>query len=420
MELVPDPVDDPVVADPVAQALAGLRAAVDRVLALDVASLSGDALDRLVVGLRRERSRLMVADARAIHRWESSGVWRAGKALNAGVALGNRTRGSHRVASADLGRARTLERMPHTRQAVLDGRLSFEHAMLFCRAATAERFALFQRDEQVLVEQCARLRLFDDARRVVRYWADRADDELGRARSGPEPSTLYMSRLADSGVATLDGTLAVVDAEIVGNELNRLVREVRLEDRAKGVERSPAQRRAVALVRMATRSAGAQGVTPRPLFQLIAGDDTARRLCELASGVVVTPGDVAPYIDAAVMETFLFDGPATVVAVSARRTFVGQLRRAIQVRDRRCQHQSGCPVPAVAADIDHIVPAAQGGRTSQFNGRALCATQNRHHHLRDHPAPQPERTITVLDQLRCRLRWNYLANPPPDDAVQQV
>ena len=121
--------------------------------------------------------------------------------------------------------------MPHTRQAVLDGRLSFEHVDLFCRAATAERFALFLRDEQVLVDRCARLRLFQDARRVVRYWADRADDELNRALSGPEPSTLYMSRLADSGQVRLDGSLAAIDGEIVSNELDRLVREMRLEDR---------------------------------------------------------------------------------------------------------------------------------------------------------------------------------------------
>ena len=125
------------VADPVAQALAEVRAAVDRVLALDVGSLSGDELDRLVVGLRRERSRSMVAEAHVIHTWEASGVWREGRALNAGVALGNRTRGCHLVASAELGRARKLENMPHTRQAVLDGRLSFEHVDLFCRAATA-------------------------------------------------------------------------------------------------------------------------------------------------------------------------------------------------------------------------------------------------------------------------------------------
>lgn len=398
--------------DPVAQLLAELRRAVDQVLALDVDSLVGDELQQLVIGLRRERSRLAVADAHVIHTWEVSGAWRARQALNAAVALGNSTHGCHRAAGADLGRARKLERMPHTRQAVLDGSLSYEHVELFCRAATAERFELFLRDEQLLVEQCARLRLFDDARRVVRYWSDRADDELGLAPAAPAPSTLYMSRLADSGEARLDGTLAAIDAEIVGNQLDRLIREIRLEDRAKGVERTRSQRRAAALVRMATRCAGATGVSPRPLFQVLVGDDTARRLCELASGVVVTPTQLAAHIDTAVMETFLFDGPTTVVAVSARRTFVGQLRRAIQVRDRRCQHASGCPVPATEADVDHIIPAAHGGRTSQFNGRALCSTQNRHHHMRDAPSQRPERSLTVLDELRCRLRWNYLANPP--------
>jgi hypothetical protein len=394
--------------------LGELRAVVDRLLAADLTELSDAELDELVVGLRGERSRLAVADADAIHTWETVGGWRSGQAVNAAVALGNRTRGCHRAAGADLGRARKLQRMPHTRQAVLEGRLSFEHVDLFARAATAERFALFVRDEQLLVDQCAALRLFDDARRVVRYWCDRADDELNAEPSCPAPSTLYLSRSADSGVATLDGTLAAVDAEIVGNELDRLIRQLQLADRAQGVTRTRAQRRAAALVLMATRSAGATGVSPRPLFQVIVGDDSARRLCELGSGVIVTPRQLAAHIDTAVMESFLFDGPHTVVAVSARRTFMGQLRRAIQVRDRRCQHSSGCPVPAAKADIDHIVPAAQGGRTTQHNGRVLCSTQNRHHHLRDHPTPPRERTVTVLDEIRCRLRWQHLANTPPD------
>ena len=38
---------------------------------------------------------------------------------------------------------------------------------------------------------------------------------------------------------------------------------------------------------MATRSVNATGVTARPLFEVIVGDETARHLCQLASGAVL-------------------------------------------------------------------------------------------------------------------------------------
>jgi hypothetical protein len=159
---------------------------------------------------------------------------------------------------------------------------------------------------------------------------------------------------------------------------------------------------------MATRSVNATGVTARPLFQVIVGDDTARRLCELASGHVVRPEHLDGFIDAAVMESFLFDGPMVVIAKTRQRTFTGALRRAIQVRDRRCQHPSGCPTPAADADIDHRRPAARGGPTSQFNGRVGCIPHNRHAHLRDRVDELPERRVDILEAIRCRLRWQVL------------
>jgi len=75
-----------------------------------------------------------------------------------------------------------------------------------------ERFLV---DEQELVEACALLRLFDDCRRLLAYWAQRVDDEL------------------------------------IHSELSRLMRDIRSDDTAKGIVRSKAQLRAAALVRMA-------------------------------------------------------------------------------------------------------------------------------------------------------------------------
>ncbi len=386
-----------------------LHGIIDRLLALDPSALSSAELESVAVGLQAERSRLDVAAAESIHHWEHRGDWRADGSLTASLALGRRTRRDHHRARAELHRARRLQRMPATRAAVLAGRLSIDHVDLFVRYATEARLELFLEHEQLLVDRCAAVTgPFDDARKIVQYWAHLADDVLGGRREGPDPSTLYFSRSHDSGEGVLDGRLSVIDAEVVSSELQRLCREIALEDRAAAIRRTPAQRRAAALVRMASRSSAATGMTPRPLFQVIVGDDTARRLCELASGAVLHPDELVPHLDSAVMEAFLFDGPSTIIAKTGRRRFTGALRTAIKVRDRRCQHASGCPTPAADCDIDHRRPAARGGPTSQFNGHVECVPHNRISELHDAPAESPEREITRLDELRCRIRWRVL------------
>ncbi len=89
------------------------------------------------------------------------------------------------------------------------------------------------------------------------------------------------------------------------------------------------------------------------------GDATFRHLCETAAGRVVPPD--AAYVDDAVMEVVLFDGPTRVISASKRCRFTGAMRQAIRVRDRRCQHPAGCDIPADQCDIDHIVPWGDSG-----------------------------------------------------------
>jgi hypothetical protein len=385
-----------------------LHHVVEQLLAVDPAALSGDELQSLVVSVQAERSRLAVAAAEVLTGWDAAGGWKADGSLNASLALGRDTRSCHRAAKRELRRARLLGRMVRTREAVVAGRLSMDHVDLFIHYAAGARFELFLEHEQLLVERCANCELFDDARRIMQYWAALADDLLGREPQGTRASKLYSSRSQTTGRLLLDGDLDVVDAEIVDRELRRLIGELRRDDTAKGVVRTLSELRAAALVVMATRSVNATGMSPRPLFQVIIGDHTARRLCELASGHVLRPEQLVGHIDDAVMESFLFDGPTTVIAKTRQRTFTGALRRAVQVRDRRCQHQSVCPTPAVDGDVDHRTPAARGGPTSQFNGRSLCTPHNRQEALRDRADPLPDRRVDILDAIRCRIRWAYL------------
>jgi hypothetical protein len=142
--------------------------------------------------------------------------------------------------------------------------------------------------------------------------------------------------------------------------------------------RTAAQRRADALVEMAVRAATApkDGRRPRPLFTVLVGVDTFRRTAALSSGVVVTPGEAARWVDAALIERVVFDGPDQVLSVGYQRTFTGALRRAIEVRDRTCRHPY-CDEPADRCQVDHLVPWARGGPTTQPNGELRCGFHNR-------------------------------------------
>ncbi|MDQ3293030.1 MAG: HNH endonuclease [Actinomycetota bacterium] len=114
-------------------------------------------------------------------------------------------------------------------------------------------------------------------------------------------------------------------------------------------------------------------------MSILVGYETfAGRICELADGTVVAPGDVAAVLDRAVIERAVFESAARVTEISHQRLFTGALRRAIELRDRTCTH-AFCSVEADRCDVDHRVPAREGGPTTQANGRLLCPF---HNHLR--------------------------------------
>ena len=399
----------------VADALDALTAAVDALLGVVDAFEGSGGLHDFVIRVQREQHRLVAAAAPAVCCWEQSGVWGLDGSLSAASRLAVETRMSKGTARQVLRRARCLGQMPLTSAAVASGALSTDHVDLFARANRPHRRELFARDEAVLVAACGSM-IWDDAVRAVDYWCSRADadgagdDAKQRDADRRAGAQLHASSTLDGSVV-VSGVLDPVGGEVFLNELDRLEHLLYLSDKASVAERSSPQRRAAALIEMATRSATApaDGRRPKPLFVAHVGDETVRHLCELARGTVVAPGDLADWLDDAVIETVLFDGPSTVLSVSQQRTFTGKLRRAIEARDRRCQHPAGCNIPAPKCDIDHITPWSQDGPTSQFNGRVECTSHNRHRNKHDHNAsPLPEQRVDRLETFRARIRWALL------------
>ena len=388
-----------------------LVAAIDSLLAVDPNGLTDGELHDLVTAVQRQRHRLAAIATSAISSWDQRMVWADNGARSAAVRLANETATSTSSAGADVRRARRIRSMPATAAALAAGDLSPDHVDLLSKANQPWRNASFADHEETLVEQCKVLR-FADARKMVDYWcaradADAAEDHAERQRNAAH---LNVSPILD-GTVVINGTLDPIGGSIVHDQLTRIERELYLADKRDGVTRTASQRRAAALVEMAKRSATAPagGRRPKPLFTVLVGDETLSQLCELVNGTVIAPGQLLQWAGDADLETVLFDVPSTVISVSRRRSFTGALRRAVEVRDRHCQHTSGCDVPADQCDIDHIVPHAADGPTSQFNGKLECTPHNRDSGRHDHGGtPRPSRPIDRLDEIRCRLRWKLL------------
>lgn len=420
----------------------GLHELISGLADSDLGVLDDAALHAEVVELGRLVDHVQVVFAARLREWDNRRVFETDGSKSAAHRLARELKSSVAGCKETMARARRLDDVPATVVAVMDGRLSLDHLDLFARTNTPARRELFARDERMLIGQCEGLHFFQAAK-LLRYWANRADDLLqadqpaadgdptiddtateGTAAEGTvqpdEPVGDEVSRLHASrslhDTLELQGTLGAIDGNIVQRELDRLAEAIRQADVRAGITRTGSQRRAAALVEMASRSATApaDGRRPEPLFQVVIGSDTMDHLCELSNGTVITPGELVPWISRAMLETMLFSGPRTVLTVSSRRTFIGALRRAIQVRDLHCQHPAGCDTPAEDCHIDHIVPWAHGGPTSQFNARALCEPQNVLPHLRGQPpVPLPEQQVNPTIATIEQLRWRYQHEPPP-------
>jgi hypothetical protein len=258
----------------------------------------------------------------------------------------------------------------------------------------------FARDEAVLVGAAKELK-FGPFSAVVAYWSQLADPD-GAEASDMEKRARRDAFLSQSvsGMWLGQMTLDPVSGEIVSSELIRLEAEMFEADWAEAKERlgrephldelgrTAAQRRADALVEMATRSKStpADARRPEPLFSVLVDFPTlAGRVCELASGGVLSPGTLVPWLDGAYFERIVFAPGRRVECSVTSRFFTGATRRAIELRDQSCCHEF-CEVRAERCEIDHIIPYAKGGLTEQGNGQVLCAFHNR---LRNHQGPDP-------------------------------
>ena len=387
--------------DEVVTGIEALTQAIDDLLAEGV---EGHCDATSLKELMCQHSRLESVVSSAVGAYDTSGDWAIDGARTAQAWLARSCRLPKATARRLVRRGRQLRHLPVVAQAFEDGAINAAHVDAVAAVRRDGTEAALERDEPLLVKQAKRLR-FEHFAKAVAYWDQLADpdgtEEAAEARRARRDVYLEASI---SGMYLGSMTLDPISGSIVAGELGRIEDEFFKADwgRARAelghnptpdqLWRSPAQRRADALVEMAGRSSlvEPEGVArpPAPLFSVLVDWPTlSGRVCELAEGIVVSPGELVPWLCVADLERAVMEPSGRVEVSTKHRLFSGATRRALELRDRGCVHPF-CDVPGSRCQADHILPWALSGRTTQDNGRLLCGFHNRLRNGR--PPPQRE------------------------------
>ena len=368
--------------------LAALESAMDDVLALDADELSGAELDVFVRVTGVVHARSAALDAKAVEAWDAQSRWAGSGARSAAAHLAHQRRvpvGSCRWIPK---LARKLRAFPAVRLAWEAGRIDTAHVQRICAADNSRVHDQLVAD-QVEITRWAMDCHWDGFSRRMREWLDEHDLD-GAEPDGRSNRRAHCSKTLNDAWA-VDAWLDPIGGSIFAKELERLVAKLYEDDLAEARERlgiadplpfqlrrTPEQRRADALVLMAERSATGpeDGRRGRILLTVLVGHDSLAKILEATNGIALRAGQLIPWLDALAIEQVLFDGPGHVVKVSTQRNFEGVVRKAVEVRDRGCQHPT-CHEPIDRCQADHIIPWSAHGPTAQANGRLLCGLHNR-------------------------------------------
>ena len=340
-------------------------------------------LDEIVAGERRIAAE-QAAQARRVAALDAIGASEASVTTVAVVA--NRCRMPKARAKLLLTVGRALRSMPEAGDAFDGGDLSLDHLRVLA-AAQRRCPKAFAKAEAELVDEARTLR-FDVFRRRVQYFLQLADEDEADAEAASVHArrSLHASRTFEDAVR-VDGWMDPVGGSIWLQELQRLEqlefdadwREARdrLGDAATAADlrRTPAQRRHDAQVEMAKRSAAvpADAKRGRYLLTVLVGYETMHgRICELADGTVLSPGQLLPLLSNADVERAVFGPDSRVIDLGRRaRLFVGGTRRAVQLSELECGEET-CDVRYERCEVDHVQRWEHGGRTDRANGRLRC------------------------------------------------
>ncbi len=283
------------------------------------------------------------------------------------MAAHTKTTMSQAITSLEI--ARRLERLPHTREQFVTGKLSEVQAAEITSAAEAHPASEDSLLEAAETETVAALR---DRCREVRAAAYSDEDACERIRRGR-----FLRSWTDlDGAVRLNGRFAPDDGARLLASVQARAERLRAEARRSG-QREPADAYAAdALLGFASGQQAPRSVVhvevDRAAFER--GRVEPGERCVIR-GVGPVPVAVARRMAREGLVKILErDGVEVTRVAHAGRTIPAHLRTALEARDPTCV-VPGCDV-RTGLEIDHIVPLAQGGWTRMDNLARLC----RYHH----------------------------------------
>jgi hypothetical protein len=354
--------------------VAALRDVVDELAGLDPTELSDPALASELLALRAQIDRLDGVFARLTAASHQRGLGAMDGAASTAAWLREQAGMREGEARAAIEAGETAELLAETGAAWRDGAISSGAAKTIFGARVDGHDDQLRASEPVLLDLARRndLRSLRRASAHFRKLALADGTEPG-ARNG-----VYLSRTYD-GVTVLNGELEDIAAETVLTAIHAFTDPPSDDD-----HRTPAQRRAAALVRICERALAHIADDRRPSAQVsvvidwttltngqpgrhdgaftgpIHPRDLERLLCDCTVSRIVTGPDSLP-IDVG----------------RSRRTIPPAIRRAVLARDGGCRFP-GCDRPTGWCQIHHTRPWMHGGCTAVGELVALC---DHHHHV---------------------------------------
>jgi hypothetical protein len=362
---------------------------LNRLRSQDLSDVRVEDLADEVVELRRLVDGLEVEFTRRIAHLEQSDVIALEGHASMTAFLKDRCRMSGARAQRAVTLSHRLPVLPFVAKALETDGLSFDQVQIFIHVPDHMSDELSSA-EVMLVNAAAPLTVAD-TRRLVEYWKSAVDgpghettvEELEQRRY------LHASRTFE-GMVKVDGLFDPVNGDLILTALAAAMPAPAGDD-----ARTTRQRRADAwtdLARSFLDSGQAVG-TEKPHVVVLTDLDALAGYGggthESMNGHVLSPEQVRRYACDCTISRVVFGPGSELIDVGrAARSVPAAMRRALNVRDRHCQHPSGCDRPAQWCDAHHKRHWADGGPTALWNLILLC----RYHHTLEHHRSSPRRS----------------------------
>jgi hypothetical protein len=343
----------------------------------DVSQASPASLGEELKELFRHRNACDAEIQRRLLRLDRTRAYESDGSLTAKAWLRWNCHLTHSAASDRVEVARQMQSLPLTTAALASGEISYQHAALIAR--TAQRLGkLWPADAEAILVPAARevdpvrLRL---ATMQLRHCLQ-PDGVLDDSNQDDERRFLHLNQTF-GGIFVLNGQFGADDGATLKAALMAVLRPPADEE-----ERSPAQRRADALIDLARRQldGGALPETGGQKPHLVVNVEMATLSREPGSPAAEMEWSHAP-VHAETARRIACDCSVTPIvdgeAYQTSRVVPGAMRRALAARDKHCRFP-GCDMPPAWTDAHHITHWADGGATKLFNLVLMC---RRHHRL---------------------------------------